>query len=170
MHLVASYGMGQAVGPRWAGAAADPHAPYAYYDPEDVSANAQGMVSMRWDEASREWWAVNPYLGRVQGAATPPAGSGGSGGAFNCPEGSDYAKSREVGMCVGADYDPTYTQSYPNAVKVYRNLDGTVAGTGDAPVPVNVKKRDTSGDWIPGVPNMAVVGVAGFLFMVWMRR
>jgi hypothetical protein len=73
-------------------------------------------------------------------------------------------------MCVGADYDPVYTQSYPGAVKVYHSLDGTVAGTSDAPAPVNVPKRDPPGDWIPGVPNMAIVGVAGFMFVAWMRK
>ena len=158
MHLVASYGMGQAGGQRWAGAAADPHAPYAYYDPEDVSANAQGMVSMRWDEASREWYPVNPYLGRVQGAATPPAGSA---GAFNCPEGSDYAKSQEVDMCVGPDYGPMFTAG-AGGTRTYYNLDGSVGGVDSG--------KPKPKEWIPGIPNMAVVGVAGFLFMAWMRR
>lgn len=138
------------------GAAAVTQEPRTYYDPDSLNANTAGMVTEKWDEATREWYPVNPYLGRMQGAALPP------GYAFSCPDGSDYDKSQEVGMCVAADYSPVGIKSPAGGATTYYNLDGTVGGVDPG--------KPKSKDWIPGVPNMAVLGALGLLLVLRMRR
>jgi hypothetical protein len=61
----------------------------------------------------------------TQGPALPP---GFVPPPFNCPAGSDFTKSQEVGMCVGPAYDPIYSQAVAGGQRVYYNLDGSVAG------------------------------------------
>jgi hypothetical protein len=58
---------------------------------------------------------------------------------FNCPPGSDFDKSQEVGMCVGVDYSPIAITAGSGA-KVYYDLTGQVGGV--------EPKKTASTDWI----------------------
>lgn len=84
---------------------------------------------------------------------------------FDCPEGSDFDKSQEVGMCVGGEYDPIYSQATPGGVRTYYNLDGSAAGMDKPPA---VRKT-----LIPGISDTYVyvgVGVLGLMLLMGRRR
>lgn len=82
---------------------------------------------------------------------------------FNCPEGSEYYASQQVGMCVAADFSPVYSQATPNGPKTYYNLDGSVAGAepGRAGCPV--------GTIIPCVKNAYLYLGVGFFLVLLMK-
>ncbi len=86
-----------------------------------------------------------PLMLRTQ--AAPP---------FNCPAGSDFNKSQEVGMCVGADYSPIYSEY--GGVRSYYDLTGAVTGQEQSPVPVKTL--------IPGIANVYVYAGAGVLALL----
>lgn len=97
--------------------------------------------------------AIQPY-----GPAVPPDYVA---QPFNCPPGSDFAKSQEVGMCVAADYSPI-ARAAADGTKVYYDLTGRVAGT----EPGGTGPAADAGEWIGGVPNAAVLGVLGLLLVM----
>jgi hypothetical protein len=76
---------------------------------------------------------------------------------FNCPPGSDFAASQEVGMCVGADYTPIAITAGSGA-KVYYDLTGQVGG-------VEPKKQADA-----GVPSQYLYIGAGALALMLLAR
>jgi hypothetical protein len=82
---------------------------------------------------------------------------------FNCPEGSDFDKSQEVGMCVGPDYDPIYSQATPGGVRTYYDLTGAAAG--------QYKPGAAAKSLLPGIPDTYIyVGAGAALLLALMRR
>ena len=83
------------------------------------------------------------------------------GGDIKCPTGSDYAKSLELGMCVGAGYGAMLTTDAQGRQYVY-DLGGVkslVEGSGK-PRPI-----------IPGVPDMYLyIGAAAVAAMALLGR
>lgn len=83
---------------------------------------------------------------------------------FNCPPGSDFAASQEVGMCVKADYSPVYLLSQGSA-KVYYDLTGQVTG-----VEPKVTGTCPAGTLIPCVPDMMLYAGAALALVLTLRR
>jgi hypothetical protein len=77
---------------------------------------------------------------------------------FNCPPGSDFTASREVGMCVAADYSPIYQTSAVSGAKTYYNLDGTIGG-------VEPKQQA-----VTGVPDQYLYIGAGVLIIILLTK
>jgi hypothetical protein len=124
-----------------------------YYDP------VEGVVIEKFDPVTREWYRPDSSLGQSKNVPLPP---GFTPQPFDCPAGSDFAASQEVGMCVGADYTPIGIRATPGANTVYYDLTGAVAGV-EPP-------KAVSKDWLPGVPNFVVVGALGLLLLMRARR
>lgn len=81
---------------------------------------------------------------------------------FDCPEGSDFDKSQEVGMCVGAGYGAMLTTDAQGRQYVY-DLGGVkslVEGSG--------KPKAVS--MIPGVPDMYLIAGAAILALLVLGR
>lgn len=84
---------------------------------------------------------------------------------FDCPAGSDFAKSQEVGMCVAGDYSPMYSQAGPGSPRTYYDLTGAVAGMDMPPVAARTL--------IPGISNTyiyAALGVVAVMLLARRRR
>lgn len=113
------------------------------------------MLGLGTDEASFMPARMNalPY-----GPAVPP---GYAAQPFNCPPGSDFAKSQEVGMCVGADYGPI-ARTTADGTRVYYDLTGAIGGTEPA--------AGTGAEWLPGIPNAVVLGALGLLLVLKMAK
>ena len=82
---------------------------------------------------------------------------------FNCPPGSDFAKSQEVGMCVGADYGPV-ARTAADGTRVYYDLTGAIGGTEPAASGAPDK------EWVAGVPNAVILGIVGLVLVVKLAR
>lgn len=96
-------------------------------------------------------------IGAATDVALPP---GYAPQPFNCPPGSDFGKSQEVGMCVGADYGPI-AQTSASGTRVYYDLTGAIAGTEPAA---------GADEWIKGIPNAIVLGALGLLLVLKMAK
>lgn len=97
--------------------------------------------------------------------ATVAAAPGFTAQQFNCPSGSDFAASQEVGMCVDAAYNPVGVRATGGSITYY-NLDGTLAGTAGAASALDFTKDKL----IKGVPDWVVYSVGAFFLLMIMGR
>lgn len=97
-------------------------------------------------------------IGQFLGPAVPP---GFVAQPFNCPAGSDFDKSREVGMCVGPGYGPMYTTE-ADGTRTYYNLDGSVGGQDRPGAPPK--------SVIGGIPDMYLIVGAAILMLLLLGR
>lgn len=104
---------------------------------------------------STDSWAPGANLG----VALPP---GFVDQPFNCPPGSDFTASQKLGMCVDAASNPVYSQSSATGKSMYYALDGSAWEVDPMPA--------KSTDWLPGIPNIAVIGALGLLLVLKMSR
>ena len=98
------------------------------------------------------------------GPVGPELPTGYAARPFNCPEGSDFDASQRMGMCVGPDYGAIVTGEFGGAQYVYdlQGVRSLVAGTGKPPA------KDAN--WIPGIPNIAVIGALGLFLVMRMAK
>jgi hypothetical protein len=89
------------------------------------------------------------------GPETPP---GFTAQPFNCPAGSDYTKSQEVGMCVGPAYDPIYSQITTGGVRTYYDLTGAAVGQDKPAAPAE--------SLIPGIADAYLYAAGAALALV----
>jgi hypothetical protein len=102
----------------------------------------------------------NPVFTTVQ---TPP---GFTPPDFDCPKGSDFAMSQEVGMCVAADASPVYSQVVPGGPRTFYNLDGSVAGMDSGGGGAGAASKFDLKKMFSGIPNYMIYVGGGLLALI----